>query len=214
MTATRGCIDEASTAGPGSLGPTFWHAGDRQAAGTDDGQGRNGTAAGMVTGRGTPAGLQAERAKPDVQLAEVTAGNWRDVVALELDDDQRDLVASNLYSLAEAKFTPLACPRAIYAGTELVGFLMYDLPDEDEPGRAAIYRFMIDRRHQRRGYGKAALEAALDEIRAYPGIATVSICYAAKNPARVLYESLGFKEVERDAQGEIVAELSFSNPAA
>jgi diamine N-acetyltransferase len=164
----------------------------------------------MMTDRVAPRSTKATRAKPKIRLAEVTADNWHDVIALELDDDQRDLVADNLYSLAEAKFTPLACPRAIYAGTELVGFLMYDLPDDDEPDHAAIYRFMIDRRHQRRGYGRAALERLLDELRAHPGIAAVSICYAAKNPARVLYQSLGFKEVERDVHGEIFAELSLT----
>lgn len=163
-----------------------------------------------MTHRVAPSAAKATRAKPKVRLAEVTADNWHDVVALELGDDQRDLVASNLYSLAEAKFTPLACPRAIYAGTELVGFLMYDLPDDDEPDRAAIYRFMIDRRHQRRGYGRAALNRLLDELREHRGIAAVSICYAAKNPARVLYESLGFREVERDAHDEVFAELSLT----
>lgn len=161
----------------------------------------------------TPANSKGTQAAPKkVRLAEVTADNWREVVRLELDDGQRDLVASNLYSLAEAKFTPLACPRAIYVGTELVGFLMYDLPDDDEPDSAAIYRFMIDRRHQRRGYGKAALEAALDEIRAHAGVTTVSICYAAKNPAKALYDSLGFIEVERDAHDEIIAELPIRKP--
>lgn len=151
------------------------------------------------------AGAQAALA---IRLAEVTAKNWHDVIALELDDAQQDLVSSNLYSLAEAKFSPLARPRAIYAGDDLVGFLMYDLPDADEPDRAAIYRFMIDRRHQRRGYGKAALEQAIAEIRAHPGVGTISICYAARNPAKPLYDSLGFVAVERDEEeDEITAEL-------
>ncbi len=152
-------------------------------------------------------------AAPEVRLAEVTADNWRDVVALELDADQRDLVASNLYSLAEASFTPLARPRAIYAGTRLVGFLMYDAGDDNEPQRASIYRLMIDRRDQRQGYGRAALERALDEIRALPGIATVSICYAPENPAKALYTSIGFVEIGLDEDGEVVAELSIKKPA-
>lgn len=150
------------------------------------------------------------KVKTDIRLAEVTADNWREVAALELEDSQSDLVASNVYSLAEAKFTPLACPRAIYAGTKLVGFVMYDLPDEEERNRAVIYRFMIDRRHQHRGYGRAALELLLEELRTHPDIAAVGICYAAKNPARMLYESLGFREIERDPQGEIFAELSLT----
>lgn len=163
-----------------------------------------------MTDQVTPGATAGKAAGHAVRLAEVTADNWQDVAALELEDSQTDLVASNLYSLAEAKFTPLARPRAIYAGDELVGFLMYDLPDEDEPDRAVVYRFMIDHRHQHRGYGRAALELLFDELRAQTGITAVAICYAAKNPARVLYESLGFKEIERDPQGEIFAELSLT----
>lgn len=159
-----------------------------------------------------PGATKAKRAKPKVRLADVTADNWHDVADLELDEGQSDLVADNLYSLAEAKFTPLARPRAIYAGTQLVGFLMYDLPEVDAPHAATIYRLMIDRKHQHRGYGRAALELLLAELRAYPGISTVSICYAAKNPARTLYESLGFTEVERDENDEIFAELSLHRP--
>jgi diamine N-acetyltransferase len=140
-----------------------------------------------------------------VRLADVTADNWRDVAALELEDDQRDLVAGNLYSIAESKFDALARPRAIYAAAELVGFLMYDADGHD--GRAVIYRFMIDRRFQGRGFGRAALQRALEEIRALPGITTVSICYEPSNPAKRLYASVGFIEIGCDEDGEVIAEL-------
>ncbi|WP_296519318.1 GNAT family N-acetyltransferase [Rhodoplanes sp.] len=142
----------------------------------------------------------------EVRLADVTADNWRDVAALELEADQRDLVAGNLYSIAESKFDPLARPRAIYAGANLVGFLMYDA-DGEGGRRAVIYRFMIDRRCQGRGYGRAALQRALDEIRTLPGIATVSICYDPSNPAKRLYASVGFVEIGCDEDGEVIAEV-------
>ena len=50
-----------------------------------------------------------------VKLKKVTADNWEAVVELELGADQEDLVASNLYSVAEAQFDPDARPRAVYA---------------------------------------------------------------------------------------------------
>jgi GNAT superfamily N-acetyltransferase len=94
----------------------------------------------------------------EVRLKDVTAANWEAVVGLELTDDQEDMVASNAYSLAESKFTPLARPRAVYAGKSVVGFLMYEpLADEGKPQEVSIYRFMIDRKHQGKGYGRAAL---------------------------------------------------------
>jgi diamine N-acetyltransferase len=70
---------------------------------------------------------------PDkVELRDVTARNWRAVVALELAPEQQGLLASNLYSIAQSKFDPDARPRAIYAGEVVVGFLMYDLEQQDD----------------------------------------------------------------------------------
>ena len=146
----------------------------------------------------------------EVRLEKVTARNWRAVARLKLAPEQKDLVASNLYSIAQSKFDPNAHPRAIYAGKELVGFLMYDVWETKEKTReASVYRFMIDRKHQGRGYGRAALSRALDELRATPGVKKVSIGYVPENPvAKPFYASFGFVEVGSDEDGEIEAELN------
>ena len=53
---------------------------------------------------------------------------------------------------------------------------------------ALIYRFMIDRREQGRGYGRAALTALLDEIRALGHVRDVLVGYMPENEgARRLY---------------------------
>jgi diamine N-acetyltransferase len=141
----------------------------------------------------------------DVELKDVTAKNWRAIARLELARDQKDLVADNLHSIAESKFDPDARPRAIYAGGEPVGFLMYDASDDE----ALIYRFMIDRRHQGKGYGRAALVLAIDEIRAMPNVRKVSISYMPdNNAAKAFYASLGFIEVGVDEDDEMIAELA------
>ncbi|HET9902897.1 MAG TPA: GNAT family N-acetyltransferase [Xanthobacteraceae bacterium] len=145
----------------------------------------------------------------DVRLAPVTASNWRAVVKLKLAPNQENFVASNVYSLAESKFDPGARPRAIYAGKRLVGFLMYEvLGSPRRPKEASIYRFMIDRSHQRKGYGRAALARAIEEIRAIEGVSKIAICYAPENAAaRHFYTRFGFVETGRDEDGEIIAEL-------
>jgi diamine N-acetyltransferase len=143
----------------------------------------------------------------EVRLEDVTARNWRAVARLKLAPEQEGLVASNLYSIAQSKFDPDARPRAVYAGKELVGFLMYDVGD-DKTREAAIYRFMIDRKHQGKGYGRAALARALEEIKALRGITKVSIGYMPENTvAKPFYASFGFVEVGKDEDGEIIAEL-------
>jgi diamine N-acetyltransferase len=145
----------------------------------------------------------------EVRLADVTAANRAAVIALELAEDQQDLVSSNADSLDDARHNRNARPRAIYAGETLVGFLMYDAPDgRDEPDQATIYRFMIDKAFQAKGYGRAALQCAIEEIRRVPGIRRILILYVPDNDvARAFYASLGFVELGLDEDEEMIAEL-------
>jgi len=144
-----------------------------------------------------------------VKFKKVTADNWEAVIELELGAGQEDLVASNLYSVAEAQFDPDARPSAIYAGKRVVDFLMYDEQKTNSKAQeASIYRFMIDRKHQGKGYGRAALSRALEKIRAIPGVNRISIRYMPENPvAKPFYASFGFMEVGRDRDGEVIAVL-------
>nr|MBX2804588.1 GNAT family N-acetyltransferase [Hyphomicrobiales bacterium] len=140
---------------------------------------------------------------------DVTADNWEAVVDLELREEQQNLVASNAVSIAESKFNPYAVPKAIYAGKKLVGFVMYESCDEDDkPHDYTIYRFMIDKKHQGKGYGRAGLECALDLIRKDRELERIEICYVPENAAsRNLYASLGFVETGLDEDGEMIAEI-------
>jgi diamine N-acetyltransferase len=143
-----------------------------------------------------------------VRLADVNADNWRAVTRLQLTDEQKHLVASNVYSIAQSKFEADARPRAVYAGDTLVGFIMYDVTPDD--AEAFIYRFMIDQAHQNKGYGRAALACAIEEIRHLTGIARIGISYMKSNPlAKDFYASFGFVEAPDDGNkwGEMHAEL-------
>ena len=114
-----------------------------------------------------------------VRLRDVTADNWEEVVDLKVSKDQKGFVASNAYSIAESKFDPYVKPRAIYAGKRAVGFLMYEtLHYEGKPHDYSIYRLMIDKRQQGKGYGRRALEQAIDEIKqdAMPGGSPFAMC--------------------------------------
>ncbi len=150
----------------------------------------------------------------DVELRAVTAENREAVIALELAPEQEDLVADNKYSLREARREPDSHPRAVYAGDRVVGFLMYEVTGRRNRKEASIYRFMIDRRQQGRGYGRAALSRAIDEIWAIPHMTRISISYMPENPvAKQFYASLGFVEVGQDEDGEMIAEIS-TRPAS
>ncbi|ESX25866.1 MULTISPECIES: GNAT family N-acetyltransferase [unclassified Mesorhizobium] len=143
----------------------------------------------------------------DIRLVSVTGANRALVAALELAADQMDFVASNAESLDEAESDGDARPRVVMAGDRVVGFLMYEAPQDDDEAR--IYRFMIDRVHQGQGYGKAALREVLDEIMRLGHISHVSICYEPGNEAaRRLYRAAGFVEEGPDEDGEMIADLA------
>lgn len=143
----------------------------------------------------------------DIRLVPVTAANRALAAALELAPDQMDFVASNAESLDEAETDADARPRVVMAGNSVVGFLMYEAPQDDDEAR--IYRFMIDRAHQGQGYGKAALREVLDEIIGLGHISHVSICYEPGNEAaRRLYRAAAFVEEGLDEDGEMIADLA------
>jgi len=144
-----------------------------------------------------------------VVLEPVGKGNRAAILTLELLPQQQGFVASNAESLAEARHDDEAIARAVVAAGRVVGFLMYSAPDDDD--EAIIYRFMIDRREQGKGLGRAAVAMALDEIRRLEHISRVSICYEPENEAaRRLYARFGFVEQGLDEDDEMIAVLELS----
>lgn len=142
-----------------------------------------------------------------VVLRPVNRENFFDALALELGDDQRDFVAANLFSLAEAYVDATLTPRAIYASGIMVGFVMYGLDPLD--GRAWIVRLMIDYRHQGQGYGRAALQQAIAALHTELGCTEVAISYTPANTiAAQLYAALGFVPTGEMIDDEVVAYMS------
>ncbi len=108
-----------------------------------------------------------------VTLRDVTAENYRDVVALRVGAGQERQVAPNADSLLQANDGlggALAhlelVSLAIYAGPTPVEFVMYNVTPEHD--RFAIMRLMVDARHQRGGSGRAAMTLLLDRFLAAP----------------------------------------------
>ncbi|MBZ9769414.1 GNAT family N-acetyltransferase [Mesorhizobium sp. CA6] len=145
-----------------------------------------------------------------VVLRPVGEDNRAAILALELTPEQQGFVASNVDSLEEAGEDDEAIARAVVAAGRVVGFLMYSAPEDDD--EAIIYRFMIDRREQGKGLGRAAVAGVLEEIGLLGHIRRVSICYEPDNEAaRRLYAGFGFVETELDEDGEMIAVLQLSS---
>lgn len=145
-----------------------------------------------------------------VTLRPITKENYRQTIELKVAPGQEEFVASNVYSLAQAKVYPDFAPLAIYADDTLVGFLMVGPDDEYHYPAHWIHRLMIDARHQRRGYGRAAMQILLEQFRGEGRLREILISYEPHNEvARRLYASLGFVETGEIYEGEAVARLKF-----
>ncbi|MCU1396503.1 MAG: hypothetical protein JWM34_4931 [Ilumatobacteraceae bacterium] len=106
------------------------------------------------------------RQRPDrVELVPVTPANRVAVGALATHKSQERFVSGMLANFRDALVPPLrlGAPvvpwfRAIEADGEIAGFMMAAEMTEAHPN-PYLWRFLIDRMHQRRGIGSAALDA-------------------------------------------------------
>ena len=127
-----------------------------------------------------------------VELREITAATVRAICALDVAEEQRGYVAPVAVSIAQAHFEPRATLRAVYAGDEPVGFILWR--DDDKPNTAYLWRFMIDRRHQGKGYGRAVLEQLFAVLKAQ-GVTTLSASVVRGQHSPLgFYLSIGFIE--------------------
>ena len=139
----------------------------------------------------------------EVTLRAITMDNFRECIALKVKPDQEGFVASNMYSLAEAKADGVSEPHAIYVGEQMVGFIMYDY--EPRERRGYITRLMVSEPHQRNGYGRAAMQQAIDRLTAIPDCREIQTSFApANHAAERLYAALGFDRTGEVDDGEIV----------
>jgi diamine N-acetyltransferase len=144
-----------------------------------------------------------------ITLKELTQENWKACIDLKVHPEQKDFVASNLYSIAESKFYPSCVPLAVYDNETLVGFIMYE-PDLERKieGAYCIYRLMIDCAHQGKGYGRVAMQQVIERLKKYSDCRVIRTSYVPENTiAAKLYYSLGFQPTGEISDGQICLQL-------
>ena len=145
-----------------------------------------------------------------ITLKKIDEDNFRTVVKMKLNEEQSKYVAPNVYSIAQAwLYQKNARPFAIYNDDEVIGFMMLDWDEEER--EAGIWRFMIAEEKQGKGYGREAMEFALNMIKESNKFDCVYLDYVPENVVgRHLYDSLGFKETGDIDDGEIVMKLDIN----
>ena len=141
-----------------------------------------------------------------VEIRPISGDNFRDVLDLEVTGEQSAWVAPTSRYLAVCAYDGTWHPLGIYADGTPIGFAMWALDPAD--GSHWIGGFLVDRSHQRRGHGRAAVLAIMDHLRSVEGATSFGLSYAPDNAvARRLYASLGFVETGERDDDELVARL-------
>jgi ribosomal-protein-alanine N-acetyltransferase len=141
-----------------------------------------------------------------VSLHEVDSFTWRDLWGVKARRDQARWVVEVPRYLAYCLVSGEWQPLAIRADDRTVGFVMWARDPAD--GSYWIGGFVIDRRDQALGYGRAALVALVEALRAKPGCREIALSYGPDNvAARHLYASMGFVETGEMEDDEVVARL-------
>lgn len=149
-----------------------------------------------------------------VTLREITEQNRAAVLALRVPPEQKRFVGSVQDALDDAAEYPQAEPwyRAVYAGEEPVGFVMLSWNARPQPpniiGPWFLWKILIDRRYQGRGYGAEVIRQVADLIKA-EGATELLTSYVLEDggPAG-FYRRLGFTPTgDVDATGEPIVRL-------
>ena len=155
-----------------------------------------------------------------LRLERITHENLDDILALDVNEHQKDFVADNARSIIEAYIAVShggnAFAFGVFDGDTAVGFVMIGYGTDDEwtaPPQIAknsynIWRLMTDKHYQGRGLGKGALKLALDFIKTFP-CGKAEQCWVSYKPdntaAKELYRSFGFTQTGEYDGGEVIA---------
>lgn len=94
-----------------------------------------------------------------IEFAPINEENFKDVIDLEVAEDQKYFVAPNVRSLAECylyRNNNNVFPYAIQDGEKVVGFLLLDTDEAEK--EMMIWRMMIGKHYQGKGYGRETLK--------------------------------------------------------
>jgi diamine N-acetyltransferase len=162
--------------------------------------------------------MQLQNKQSKVTLREITKENVRVVSKLDVGPGQDGLVAPNAFSIAQAYVHAEAWPRAIYADDTPAGFAMLEdwsmvqgvAPELYEGAPyVGLWRFMIDARFQKRGFGDQALRLLIAHAKTRPGAKNMLLSFVPKeNNPEGFYLRFGFVRTGEMDDDEVVMRLA------
>lgn len=135
-----------------------------------------------------------------IHLKELDKNNLFEVIKIHdtLTEYQKRCVAPNVVSIAQAYVNPQAWPRVIYHDTEIIGFVMISLYDEDVPKEDQpayyLWRFMIKKDAQNHGFGKQVLDIIVKKAKVENQKYLYTSCETEEAMPYQFYISYGFMD--------------------
>jgi diamine N-acetyltransferase len=158
--------------------------------------------------------LYVDRVIPQISLREITDANRSAVVALRVSPEQQRFVGTVAGALQDAEELPAGKPwtRAIYADEQPVGFVMLSWNVTPDPPRIIgpwfLWKLIVDRSHQRHGYGREAVLLVADILRAEGASELLTSYTEGDGEPWPFYQSLGFCPTgDRDENNEVILAL-------
>ena len=149
----------------------------------------------------------------EVTLKEINEDTLWSILDLEVDEEQKQYVAPNAVSIAEAHFSENAWFRAVYAGETPVGFVLLFIDEEE--AEYDLWRFMIDKNHQRQGYGSQALQRVIEYVGTLPGADELTLSYLpGEGDPAPFFEELGFEDADEWVDDEKILTLPLAKREA
>ena len=124
-------------------------------------------------------------------LKDITKENLKSIIDLDVSKSQRNQVAPNSVSIAQGHYSNSAWFKGIFNDKIPIGFVMLDLLVEEK--KCFLWRFMIDKKHQSKGYGKIALTQVIKYVKSLKVFDEIKTSYVpAENGAEGFYKNFGF----------------------
>ena len=126
-----------------------------------------------------------------INLKEITKTNLISIIDLDVNEHQKDQVAPNAVSITQGHYSNSAWFKGIFNDKIAVRFVMLDLVKKEN--RCFLWRFMIDKKYQGKGYGKIALTQVINYVKSLKIFDEIKTSYVPKdNSAEGFYKNFGF----------------------
>ncbi|MCA9944703.1 MAG: GNAT family N-acetyltransferase [Anaerolineales bacterium] len=158
--------------------------------------------------------MSEEKEKPGreaaVSLREITKETLRPFLNMNVSEAQKEMVAPNAVSIAQAHFEEKAWFRGIYADETPVGFIMlFDNPEEPV---YFLWRLMVAEDYQGLGYGRKAVAHLVQYVKTRPNATELKVSHVKEVPGNPgpFYKKLGFEYTGEEKGGELMMRLALA----